>query len=182
MPKITIHIPGEQPQKYGLEDQIEVSVGRADDNDIIITHDSISGHHAQLKMAGDGFVLVDLDSTNGTFLDGAPVSEAPLHHGARVTFGQVEAEYEAEEEYAAGYEEAPAEDDGFGAASGGSGFESTIHAEIPDRSVLPAGFRNLSPFQKPEKKDVLAQIAVAAGIVAILAVAAAAGFAHMMKL
>lgn len=176
MPKLTIYLPDQEPLRIGFEDQAEVSVGRADDNDIVLTHDSISSHHAQLKLVGAQYHLVDLDSTNGTFLDGAPISEAPLSHGARVTFGQVEADYEGDDEV----EESGDEGGDFGASSG-SGFESTIHAEIAEQSVMPPGFKNLSPLPKVEKKDAASKVAMILGIVGIVAALAVAGFAMMMK-
>ena len=101
MPKITIHLPDQEPLKIGFEDQVEVTIGRADDNDIVAVHDSISSHHAALRLVGSQYVLVDLDSTNGSFYDGAPVTELPLEHGMRVLLGQVEADYEADEAPAA---------------------------------------------------------------------------------
>ncbi|MCB1066282.1 MAG: FHA domain-containing protein [Verrucomicrobiae bacterium] len=176
MPKLTIYLPDQEPLKVGFEDQAEVNVGRADDNDIVVVHDSISSHHAQLRLVGGQYHLVDLDSTNGTFLDGAPVTEIPLHHGSRITFGQVDADYatdEVEEEVASG-------DDTFGDSTG-SGFESSIHAAIAQQSVRPADFRNLSPLPKVEKKNTVSQIAMILGIVGLLAALAVAGFALMMK-
>ncbi len=181
MPKLTIYLPDQEPLRIGFEDQTEISVGRADDNDIVVIHDSISSHHAQLRLVGDHFQLVDLDSTNGTFLDGAPISEAVLHAGARITFGQVEADYDDETE--AGAEtHSEAGDDSFGAGAGGSGFESTIHAEIAAQSVRPPDFTNLSPLPKVERKDAASKIAMALGVVGLVAAIAIAGFAAMMKL
>lgn len=180
MPKLTIYLPDQEPLKIGFEDQTEVNVGRADDNDIVLIHDSISSHHAQLRLVGDQYQLVDLDSTNGTFLDGAPVSEAPLHGGARITFGQVEADYDNETESAEGDEAGG--DDGFSAGSGGSGFENTIHAEVAQQSTRPDDFKNLSPLPKVEKKDAAAKIAMALGVVGLVAAIAIVGFAAMMKL
>ena len=49
-------------------------IGRANDNDIVLTDLGVSRHHAELRNVGDGrFVIVDLDSSNGTFLNGARV-------------------------------------------------------------------------------------------------------------
>jgi pSer/pThr/pTyr-binding forkhead associated (FHA) protein len=177
MPKITIYVPDKDPFKIGFDDQIEVNVGRADDNDIVIDHDSISSHHAQLKLHGDQYHLVDLDSTNGTFVDGGEASNVPLHDGVKITFGTVEAEYEATEEEAAGEEEAE-----FDTESEGSGFENTIHAEIAAESAAPASFKNLSPIEKPEKKDVFSQIAMVACIVALATAAAVVAFGAIMKI
>lgn len=179
MPKLTIYLPDQEPLKISFDGQPEISIGRADDNDVVAIHDSISSHHAQLRLVGDQYHLVDLDSTNGTFLDGAPTSEAPLGHGSRITFGQVEADYELDE-----VEEADAggaEEEVAASSSGGSGFESTIHADIADQSVRPADFKNLSPLPKVEKTDAASKIAMILGVVGLIAALAVAGLAMMMK-
>ena len=49
-------------------------IGRAEDNDIVLADLSVSRHHAELRNTGDGgYAIVDLDSSNGTFLNGARV-------------------------------------------------------------------------------------------------------------
>ena len=49
-------------------------IGRANDNDIVLADLSVSRHHAELRHDGDGrYAIVDLDSSNGTFLNGARV-------------------------------------------------------------------------------------------------------------
>jgi ABC-type multidrug transport system ATPase subunit/pSer/pThr/pTyr-binding forkhead associated (FHA) protein len=49
-------------------------IGRQHDNDIVLTDLNVSRHHAELRNTGDGsYVIVDLDSSNGTFLNGARV-------------------------------------------------------------------------------------------------------------
>jgi pSer/pThr/pTyr-binding forkhead associated (FHA) protein len=67
-----------------------VNIGRADYNDIILNHDSVSTVHAKLQRREGVWVIVDLDSTNGTFVDGERISgEAPLLPGALLRFGGV---------------------------------------------------------------------------------------------
>jgi len=67
-----------------------VNIGRADYNDLVIPDDSISTSHAKLQRREGVWVLVDLDSTNGTFVDGERVQgEATLAPGASVRFGDV---------------------------------------------------------------------------------------------
>jgi ABC transport system ATP-binding/permease protein len=51
-------------------------IGRADDNDIVVTDLSVSRHHAELRNVGGRHEIVDLNSHNGTFLNGAQVSRA----------------------------------------------------------------------------------------------------------
>jgi hypothetical protein len=65
-------------------------VGRADDNQLSINDQTISGHHCEIDV-GDFWARVrDLDSTNGTRVDGKPIHEAELRHGQRLTLGDME--------------------------------------------------------------------------------------------
>ena len=63
-------------------------LGRSPDNDVILRDPATSGHHARLERRGDQFWLVDLGSTNGTFVNGESIQERQLNHGDRVTVGQ----------------------------------------------------------------------------------------------
>ncbi|MGH7673032.1 MAG: FHA domain-containing protein [Gemmatimonadales bacterium] len=66
------------------------NIGRADYNDLVIPDESVSTTHAKLQRREGIWVLVDLDSTNGTFVDGDRVAgEAPLAPGATLRFGDV---------------------------------------------------------------------------------------------
>jgi pSer/pThr/pTyr-binding forkhead associated (FHA) protein len=72
-----------------------VNVGRADYNDISIPDDSVSTTHAKLQRREGIWMLVDLESTNGTMVDGERVvGEAPLAPGAYVRFGEVQTIFE----------------------------------------------------------------------------------------
>jgi pSer/pThr/pTyr-binding forkhead associated (FHA) protein len=67
-----------------------VNVGRADYNDVVLPHDSVSTVHAKLQRREGVWMVVDLDSTNGTFVDGERVSgEAPITPGALIRFGGI---------------------------------------------------------------------------------------------
>ncbi|HKW40210.1 MAG TPA: FHA domain-containing protein [Gemmatimonadales bacterium] len=72
-----------------------VNVGRADYNDVVVPDPSVSTSHAKLQRREGVWVLVDLDSTNGTFVDGERVKgEAALAPGAMVRFGDVQLVFE----------------------------------------------------------------------------------------
>jgi pSer/pThr/pTyr-binding forkhead associated (FHA) protein len=72
-----------------------VNVGRAEYNDIVLPDDSVSTTHAKLQRREGIWVVVDLDSTNGTLVDGERISgEAPLAPGAFVRFGEVQTIFE----------------------------------------------------------------------------------------
>jgi pSer/pThr/pTyr-binding forkhead associated (FHA) protein len=75
------------------------NIGRADYNDLVLPDPSVSTAHAKLQRREGVWVLVDLDSTNGTFVDGERVKgEAPLAPGAVVRFGDVQAVFEPSDE------------------------------------------------------------------------------------
>jgi len=76
-----------------------VNLGRADYNDIVLPDPSISTSHAKLQRREGVWVLVDLDSTNGTFVEGEQVKgEAPLGPGAMVRLGDVQLLFEPVDE------------------------------------------------------------------------------------
>lgn len=82
------------------------NVGRADYNDIVIADPSVSTMHAKLQSRGGVWVLADLGSTNGTFVDGELVTdEVALGPGALVRFGEVTALFEPMDN--AAYEPSP---------------------------------------------------------------------------
>jgi pSer/pThr/pTyr-binding forkhead associated (FHA) protein len=66
------------------------TLGRRPDNVIPFVDVKISGVHLEVVKEGEGFVLRDLGSTNGTFLDGKKVTEVALSHGDRVKLGDSE--------------------------------------------------------------------------------------------
>lgn len=72
-----------------------VNIGRADYNDVVLADESVSTAHAKLQRREGIWVLVDLDSTNGTFVDGERVEgDAPVPPGATVRLGDVSLVFE----------------------------------------------------------------------------------------
>lgn len=67
-----------------------ITIGRAVENDIVITSKRVSRTHARVQCSGGEVILQDLDSTNGTFLNQERVlAPAALHDGDRITIGDV---------------------------------------------------------------------------------------------
>jgi chromosome segregation ATPase len=66
------------------------SIGRTPDNDIHLNEDFISRHHAVLLSSGVNMVLEDLNSTNGTYVNGERVNRRTVKEGDLVTFGKTE--------------------------------------------------------------------------------------------
>ncbi len=74
--------------------EIENTIGRTDDNFILLSDPSISRHHAKILRSGEQYTLVDLGSSNGSRYNGKPVHEPKrLMPGDRVHFGNVEFVY-----------------------------------------------------------------------------------------
>jgi hypothetical protein len=65
-----------------------VILGRGTDCDLRLVDPGVSRHHAEIRVEDGEVVLVDLGSTNGTFVNGQPVRRVPLADGTRVTLGR----------------------------------------------------------------------------------------------
>ncbi|MGB7295383.1 MAG: FHA domain-containing protein [Candidatus Aminicenantales bacterium] len=63
------------------------AIGRAGDNSLVIRDPDVSSHHAEIVVSGNHFILRDLASTNGTFLNGERINEAQLYLGDEIRLG-----------------------------------------------------------------------------------------------
>ena len=77
----------------GVETEIagnSLSIGTAASNDLVLRDDTVSRRHCMISVQRDRYLVRDLDSTNGTVVDGTPVVEAFLAPGARIRLGDTE--------------------------------------------------------------------------------------------
>ena len=73
--------------RHALRDGI-TRIGRGSDNDIIISEAAmVSSHHIEIRKEGDSYRLVDLNSTNGTYLKGERVTEGQLEPPCAIRLG-----------------------------------------------------------------------------------------------
>ena len=79
-----------QLRKYLLRPDNPLSIGRLEDNDVLIENDAVSGHHARVVFRDDAFLLEDLGSTNGTFVNGEPITAHRLKDEDVVRIGKHE--------------------------------------------------------------------------------------------
>jgi len=72
-----------------------VNIGRAESNDLVLAHASVSRYHARLSvLGGEDTLVTDLGSTNGTFVNGRRIQEHRLRDQDRMTIGMYELRYE----------------------------------------------------------------------------------------
>ena len=67
----------------------EVSIGRGASNQICINDTSLSRRHCLIKRDGETFRVIDLESSNGTFINARPIGEQCLNNGDQITVGSV---------------------------------------------------------------------------------------------
>lgn len=68
----------------------KTTVGRLEDNLIQIPEPSVSSHHCEVLLRGGEVVVRDLNSTNGTYIDGEKITEKVLKPGQVLRLGQIE--------------------------------------------------------------------------------------------
>lgn len=65
-------------------------IGRSAESDLVLSHGTVSRRHAAISLTGQGWVIKDLNSTNGTYLNGKEIAEALLKPGDVVEIGDSE--------------------------------------------------------------------------------------------
>lgn len=64
-----------------------VTIGRGNENDVVLDSDSVSRRHARIEMRGASYYLSDMNSTNGTYVNDDPVQEQRLGRGDQIKIG-----------------------------------------------------------------------------------------------
>ena len=155
--RLTVYFPEDSPTTHEFVGD-KLTVGRLAGNDVALDEGSVSSRHAELVVQDGGVILRDLDSTNGTFLNGEQVTgEHPLNEGDEIYFGSVRSVFM---EPAA----APAE------------MMAPVEESVPEVVIdssgggRPENFRPLAPFGAAAKpRDTLALAAWASCGLGVLA-------------
>ncbi len=95
MPKLHILSGVLEGKVFDLLEE-RITVGRGLDNMIRLEDGTISHHHAMIIQDGADYSLRDLNSTNGTRVNGLRVVETKLHNGDNIRLGSVEIRYESD--------------------------------------------------------------------------------------
>jgi predicted component of type VI protein secretion system len=148
----------------GLTCELKVdktTVGRLEDNAFQIPEPSVSSHHCELTRRGADLLVKDLNSTNGTFINGEKVAEGVLKPGQILRLGQVEMRLES------------------GAAAGAATAASKkplektmvigIKAQDLEQGARPVNFEANAAFSKKSNKanKIFIAIGIALGILII---------------
>lgn len=145
--RLTVYFPEDSPTTHEFVDS-KLTIGRLGDNDVQLDEGSVSSRHAEIVAADGSAVLRDLNSTNGTFLNGEQVTgEHPLQEGDEIYFGSVRTVFmEPVVAQAATVEPEPP-------VEAAAAFE-------PQGTGRPENFRPLSPFPPaPAPRDTLGVVA-----------------------
>lgn len=101
--RLTAFLPDRPAIARWLDDPGPLSIGRAATADVCLDHRSVSREHAEIRQAGEQWLLHDCGSKNGSFVDGIRISEpATLHGQSWLRFGDVNCEFSTFDAVAAG--------------------------------------------------------------------------------
>lgn len=95
MAKLVLLSAGMTGRAHDLKAE-KTTVGRVEDNTFQIAEPSVSSHHCEVLLRGNDVLVRDLNSTNGTFINGEKVSESPLKPGQILRLGQIEMRLETD--------------------------------------------------------------------------------------
>ena len=88
MPQLTLKFKNNRIQTYDIAGGQSLTIGRLEDNDIVIENLAVSGHHAKIDAVGDGYLLTDLQSKNGCFVNEKLAASHWLNQGDVVSIGK----------------------------------------------------------------------------------------------
>ncbi len=97
MARLMLSLDGQVLAEYNMTKE-RYTVGRLPDNDVRIDNAAVSGHHALIiNILNDSF-LEDLNSTNGTYVNGKLIKKHALQHGDVITIGHHQLRFVDQEE------------------------------------------------------------------------------------
>lgn len=134
--------------------QDSISIGRRSTNDVCIPNLSISGNHARISLQGDEAVLEDMNSTNGSYINGQAITRQTINKGDSIILGKIRL---------AVVRDAPRAEatpnnatDGTSAGIGSQGLKATAASAVDSETmaVLASDFGD-GHYAKPEEIDPL---------------------------
>ncbi|MCD6385058.1 FHA domain-containing protein, partial [Candidatus Sumerlaeota bacterium] len=87
MTEIIVKLGDNVVHKYFFDKDI-LNIGRARDNDIVIENLAVSRNHARIRRVEGKYILTDLNSANGTFVNGVRITKTEIMHNDVITIGK----------------------------------------------------------------------------------------------
>ena len=160
MPRLVVLSEGYTGRAYDLKVE-KTTVGRVEDNAFQIPDASVSSHHCEVILQGEEVLIRDLNSTNGTFINNEPVTEAVLKPSEMLRLGNIELRLET----------APAPAPAKKVLDRTQVMNQGVKASELESETKTIKFDKNSPFQKKSNKS--AKVFVIVGILLFLVVVAA---------
>ena len=91
-------LEGSDSGKEVTMDRGTVTIGSDENCDLCLKDDTVSRHHAEIHFQKDGYLLKDLDSTNGTFVNSLKVKEIFITTGSTIRFGKTKVKFIPQDE------------------------------------------------------------------------------------
>jgi len=88
MPTLTLKFKDNKLGEYPIEQGKSTTIGRKESNDISIENLAVSGHHAKVDAVGEEYLLTDLKSKNGSFVNKELATTHWLKHGDKIIIGK----------------------------------------------------------------------------------------------
>ena len=95
--KLVLERENGQSSEY-IFDQSNIALGAMEDNDLVIEDDTASRYHCRIYQDENSYIIQDLDSTNGTFVNGVRIKEAYHKPGCSVTVGKTDIRFQSLDE------------------------------------------------------------------------------------
>jgi pSer/pThr/pTyr-binding forkhead associated (FHA) protein len=88
MPVLTLQFKDNPIKKYRFGGKRSLNIGRRENNDIVISNLTVSGNHLKIDYTEDGYLLTDLKSKNGTFVNDESVTTCYMRDGDVISIGK----------------------------------------------------------------------------------------------
>ncbi len=134
MPKMIVSIDGVVIKEVQLTKD-RTTLGRRPYNDIVIDNLAVSGEHAVIQLAGNEVHLEDLNSTNGTYINGKAVKKQLMQNGDVVEIGKYKIKFVGEQA-AAGFEKTMVIKAGAAGLTGGAPAVSAPAGDAPQTAAI----------------------------------------------
>lgn len=90
--RATLTLLAGEKKKYPIKNDV-TTIGRLGSNDVVVLDPNVSRVHAEVRWEGDGWILVDLGSTNGTYVDGRKIRRQILRGKHIISIGTTKLEF-----------------------------------------------------------------------------------------